>query len=107
MPVLDTEDILVGIITYLTTRWTHRGGDHGRIERMAAILPSKKEYLRSRVFDIYKQRIIWLLMLMISATFTGIIISKFESALAAQVVLAGIHPDADGYWRQNSVLRHP
>ncbi|NLY68932.1 MAG: magnesium transporter [Clostridiales bacterium] len=92
MPVLDTEDILVGIITFDDAMDVIEEETTEDIERMAAILPSKKEYLRSRVFDIYKQRIIWLLMLMISATFTGIIISKFESALAAQVVLAAFIP---------------
>jgi len=59
---------------------------------MAAILPSEKEYLRSNAFEIFKNRIPWLLLLMISATFTGMIITRFENALAAQVVLTSFIP---------------
>ena len=62
------------------------------IEKMAAILPSDKEYLRSNAVDLFKKRIPWLLLLMVSATFTGIIITKFENALAAQVILTSFIP---------------
>ena len=92
LPVVDKEDRLVGIVTVddaidvITEEATED------IEKMAAIIPSEHPYLRSGVFEIYKQRIPWLLLLMVSATFTGIIITRFESALAAQVALTAFIP---------------
>jgi magnesium transporter len=62
------------------------------IEIMAGMTPSDKTYLKSNVFDLFRHRIPWLLLLMVSATFTGIIMTKFENALAAQVVLAAFIP---------------
>ena len=62
------------------------------MEKMAAILPSDKPYLKTRTFETYKARIPWLLLLMISATFTGQIISSFESALAAATILTAYIP---------------
>ena len=62
------------------------------IEKMAGMLPSEKTYLRSTPWDLFKHRIPWLLLLMVSATFTGMIITGFESALAAQVVLTAFIP---------------
>lgn len=92
MPVVDKEDRLVGIITVDDIMDVIEEETTEDIERMAAMLPSEKEYLRANAFDIFKQRIPWLMLLMVSATFTGTIITKFESALAAQVVLTAFIP---------------
>ena len=62
------------------------------IEKMAAVMPSDKPYLRMSVFEAFKKRIPWLLLLMISATFTGSIITSFESALSRYVVLTAFIP---------------
>ena len=92
MPVVDQENRLVGIVTVddaidvLTEEATED------IEKMAAITPSDKPYLRTGIFATYKQRIPWLLLLMISATFTGMIITSFEDALQAYVVLTAFIP---------------
>ena len=92
VPVVDKEGRLVGIVTVddaidvLTEEATED------IEKMAAITPSEHPYLRSTAWEIWKQRIPWLLLLMVSATFTGMIITKFESALAAQVALTAFIP---------------
>ena len=59
---------------------------------MAAMLPSEKPYLRTSVFTTWKQRIPWLLLLMISATFTGKIINSFQDALAANAALTAFIP---------------
>ena len=65
-------------------------------EKMAAILPSDKPYLKTGVWETWKSRIPWLMMLMLSATFTGIILTKFENALAACVVLTSFIPMLTG-----------
>ena len=62
------------------------------MERMAAIQPSERPYLLTRVLDLYRHRVVWLLLLMISASFTGAIITYFEDALAAQVALTAFIP---------------
>ena len=62
------------------------------MERMAAIQPSERPYLLNRVLDLYRHRVVWLLLLMISASFTGAIITYFEDALAAQVALTAFIP---------------
>ena len=67
---------------------------------MAAITPTDRPYMRTGVIATWKKAHPWLLLLMISATFTGSIINSFEDALAASVVLHGLHPDADGYRRK-------
>ncbi len=92
LPVLDNDDRMVGIITFDDAMDVIEDEATEDIEKMAAMLPSEKEYLRSNAMDIFKQRIPWLLLLMVSATFTGMIISGFENALAAQVVLTAFIP---------------
>jgi magnesium transporter len=62
------------------------------MEIMGGMLPSEKTYLRSTAFDLFKNRIPWLMLLMVSATFTGLIITAFEGALAAQVALTAFIP---------------
>ena len=92
LPVVDNEDRLVGIVTVDDVIDVIQDEATEDIELMAAMTPSEKPYLRASALTIFFQRIPWLLILMISATFTGIIITNFESALAAQVALVGFIP---------------
>ena len=87
MPVVDTENRLVGIVTVDDAIDVMQEEVTEDIEKMAAITPSEKTYLRSNALDLFKHRIPWLMLLMVSATFTGMILNSFENALAAQVVL--------------------
>lgn len=92
LPVVDTENRLVGIVTVDDAMDVLQDEVTEDIEKMAAILPSDKPYLKTGIFETFKARIPWLLLLMISATFTGQIISQFESALAAFTVLTAYIP---------------
>ena len=92
LPVVDNEERLVGIVTVDDAMDVIQEEATEDIEIMAAMTPSEKPYLRTSVCDIFLHRIPWLLLLMISATFTGIIITNFETALAAQVALVGFIP---------------
>ncbi|MGE4277626.1 MAG: magnesium transporter [Lawsonibacter sp.] len=96
LPVVDGEDRLVGIITFDDAMDVMEEEATEDFEKMAAILPSDKPYLKTGVFETWKSRIPWLLMLMLSATFTGIIITHFETALAACVVLTSFIPMLSG-----------
>lgn len=96
LPVVDGENRLVGIITFDDAMDVIQEATTEDFEKMAAILPSDKPYLRTRPVETWKARIPWLLMLMLSATFTGIIITRFESALAACVVLTSFIPMLTG-----------
>jgi magnesium transporter len=87
MPVVDTENRLVGIVTVDDAIDVLQEEVTEDIEKMAAIMPSEKTYLRSTPWDLFRHRIPWLMLLMVSATFTGMILNSFENALAAQVVL--------------------
>ncbi len=92
LPVVDKEYRVVGIIT-VDDAMEVIIEEHGEdIEAMAAILPSDKSYMQTGVFETWKKRIPWLLLLMISSTFTGMIIQSFESALAGCVVLTAFMP---------------
>ena len=62
------------------------------MEKMAAIVPSDKPYMKTSVWETYKKRIPWLLLLMVSATFTGAILTKFEDALSVCVALVAYIP---------------
>ena len=92
LPVVDTDGRMVGIITFDDAMDVLVEETTEDIEKMAGMLPSEKTYLRSTPWDLFKHRIPWLLLLMVSATFTGMIITRFESALAAQVVLTAFIP---------------
>lgn len=92
MPVVDNEDRLVGIITVDDVVDILEEETTEDIEKMAAVMPSDKPYLKTSVFSAYKKRIPWLLLLMISATFTGRIITSFENALSRYVVLTAFIP---------------
>ena len=92
LPVVDTDGRMVGIITFDDAMDILVEETTEDIEKMAGMLPSEKTYLRSSALDLFKHRIPWLALLMVSATFTGMIITGFESALAAQVVLTAFIP---------------
>ena len=92
MPVVDNESRLVGIITVDDIVDIMEQEATEDIEMMAAIVPSDKPYMRTGVFETWKKRIPWLLLLMVSATFTGKIISSFEDALSVYVVLTAFIP---------------
>ena len=92
IPVVDSEQKLVGIITIDDVIDIIEEEATEDIEKMAAITPTEKPYLKLSIFDIWKSRIPWLLLLMISATFTGKIIQHYESALAACVILTSFIP---------------
>lgn len=92
LPVVDSECRLVGIITVDDAIDVIQEEASEDIEKMAAILPSEKTYLKTGVFETFKSRIPWLLFLMISATFTGAIISSFEARLAQCIALVAFIP---------------
>ena len=92
LPVVDNENRLVGIITVDDAIDVIQEEATEDIEKMAAIMPTDKPYMKTGVFETYKKRILWLLLLMISATCTGKIISSFEDALSACVVLTAFIP---------------
>ena len=92
LPVVDTEGRIVGIITVDDAIDAMRQDAEDDFAKMAAITPDDKPYLSSSVLKICFRRLPWLLLLMVSATFTGMIISYFEAALAAQVALTGFIP---------------
>ncbi len=92
IPVVDKEGRLVGIVTVDDVIDVIEAEATEDIEKMAAITPSDRPYMRTGSLEIYKNRIPWLLLLMVSATFTGMIITSFEDALAAQVALTAFIP---------------
>ena len=92
MPVVDNENRLVGIITVDDIVDILQEEATEDIEKMAAIVPSDKPYMKTGVFETWKKRIPWLLLLMISATFTGSIITSFEDALSVCVILTAYIP---------------
>ena len=92
LPVVDNENRLVGIdaIDVMEEETTED------IEKMAAVLPSDKPYMKTSVFGLYKKRAPWLLILMLSATFTSAIISSFEAVLANVLILSSFIPMITG-----------
>ena len=92
LPVVDADGRMVGIVTFDDAMDVLVEETTEDIEKMAGMLPSEKTYLRSTPWDLFKHRIPWLMLLMVSATFTGMIITGFESKLAAQVVLTAFIP---------------
>lgn len=92
MPVVDTEGRLVGIITVDDAIDVIQEEASEDIEKMAAILPSEKTYLKTGVFETFKARIPWLMFLMISATVTGAIITSFEDKLSSWFGLIAFIP---------------
>ena len=92
LPVVDTEDRIVGIITVDDAIEVIQEVADEDFAVMAAVTPSETSYLKTSVLSIFKARIPWLMILMLSATLTGIIISGFESALSACVALTAFIP---------------
>ncbi len=92
LPVVDKEGRLVGIVTVDDAIDVMSEEAEEDFAIMAAITPQEKPYLQSSIWSIFKSRIPWLLLLMISATFTGMIISNYENALSAYVVLTSFIP---------------
>jgi magnesium transporter len=92
LPVVDRENRMVGIVTFDDAMDVMEEEATEDIEMMAGMTPSEKTYLKSTPFDLFKNRIPWLMLLMVSATFTGLIITAFEGALAAQVALTAFIP---------------
>lgn len=92
LPVVDLENRLVGIITVDDVVDIMQEEATEDIEKMAAILPGDKPYLKTGVFETVKNRIPWLVLLMFLATFTGMIITSFEKALAGSIVLTAFIP---------------
>ena len=96
MPVVDMEQRLVGIVTVDDAMDVIEEETTEDFEKMAAMLPSDKPYLRTGVLETWKSRIPWLLILMLSATFTGMILNHYENALAACIVLNAYIPMLSG-----------
>ena len=86
LPVVDNENRMVGIVTFDDAMDVMEDEATEDIEMMGGMLPSEKTYLRSSVWELFKNRIPWLLLLMVGATFTGMIINGFESALTPALV---------------------
>ncbi len=96
LPVVDKENRLVGIITVDDAIDVMEEEATEDFEKMAAMLPSDKPYLKTGVLETWKARIPWLLVLMLSATFTGIILNHYETALAACIALNAFIPMLTG-----------
>ena len=96
LPVVDKENRLVGIVTVDDAMDVIEEETTEDFEKMAAMLPSDKPYLKTGVFETWKARTPWLLMLMLSATFTGIILTHFESALMSCAILTSFIPMLSG-----------
>ena len=92
MPVVDNENRMVGIITIDDVIDIMQEEATEDIEKMAAIIPTDKPYFKVSILETYKTRMPWLLLLMISATFTGAIITRYEAALASHVILTAYIP---------------
>lgn len=92
MPVVDNENRLVGVITVDDIVDVIDQENTEDFQKMAAMNPSDQEYLKESVFSLAKHRIVWLLVLMISATFTGFVIKKYETTLQSVVILAMFIP---------------
>ena len=92
LPVVDKENRMVGIVTFDDAMDVLEDEVTEDMEIMGGMLPSEKTYLKSSAYELFKNRIPWLMLLMVSATFTGLIINSFEDALAAQVALTAFIP---------------
>ena len=92
LPVVDSEKRLVGIVTVDDVMNVIRDEATEDIDKIGAVTPQDKPYMRLSVWDIYKSRIPWLLILMVSAAFTGAIITHFQDALSAYLVLVAAIP---------------
>jgi len=96
LPVVDNEQRIVGIVTIDDAIDVIQEEATEDIEKMAAVLPSDKPYMKTGVFGIYGKRVPWLLVLMLSATFTSTIISSFDSILSNIIILSSFIPMITG-----------
>ena len=99
MPVVDNENRLVGVVTIDDAMEVLTEEQEEDLQIMSAQAPTEGNYTDMSVFEIYKNRIVWLLFLMLSATFTGIILNSYEEAFAAIPILVSFIPmimDAGG-----------
>ena len=96
VPVVDGEDRLVGIVTFDDAMDVMEEETTEDIEKMAAMLPSDKPYLRTGVFETWRARLPWLMLLMLSATFTSMILTSFENALMSYAILTAFIPMLTG-----------
>ena len=92
LPVVDGEKRMVGIVTFDDAMDVMEEEATEDIAMMSGMLPSEKSYLKNSVFELFRNRIPWLMLLMVSATFTGLIMNAFEGALAAQIALSAFIP---------------
>ncbi len=92
LPIADAEERLVGLVTVDDAMDVLEAEATEDIEKMAAILPTDKPYMKTGVFETWKKRIPWLLLLMVSATFTSTIITKYETAIGAYAILTAFFP---------------
>ena len=92
LPVVDGEQRMVGIVTFDDAMDVMEEEATEDMELMSGMTPSEKPYLRSSALDLFKNRIPWLMLMMVSATFTGLIMTAFEDALAAQIALSAFIP---------------
>ena len=92
LPVVDGENRMVGIVTFDDAMDVMEDEATEDMEIMAAMTPSEKSYLKSSPIELFRNRIPWLMLMMVSATFTGIIMTAFEDALAAQIALSAFIP---------------
>ena len=92
MPVVDAENKLIGVVTFDDAMEVMSDESEEDFEKMAAMAPSDETYLKTPVLELYKNRIVWLLFLMLSATFTGIIITNYENAFEAVPILVSFIP---------------
>ena len=92
MPVVDNENRLVGVVTVDDAMEVLTEEQEEDLQIMSAQAPSENDYTSMSIFEIYKNRIVWLLFLMLSATFTGIILNHYEEAFAAIPILVSFIP---------------
>ena len=92
LPVVDGEGRMVGIVTFDDAMDVLEEEATEDMELMSGMTPSEKPYLKSTPFELFKNRIPWLMLMMVSATFTGLIMTAFEDALAAQIALSAFIP---------------
>ena len=92
LPIVDKEQRLVGLVTVDDALDVLQDEVTEDIEKMAAILPTDKPYMRTGVLETWKKRIPWLLLLMISGIFTGAIISHYEAAIGTCAILTAFFP---------------
>ena len=92
LPVVDGEGRMVGIVTFDDAMDVMEEEATEDMELMSGMTPSEKPYLKSSPFELFKNRIPWLMLMMVSATFTGLIMTAFEDALAAQIALSAFIP---------------